>query len=88
MNIAVTNRRRDLLWIATDGSYGDSGISVLNTGSWSAEDFNVLEEMTDRERADFSVEAVCSAMFSDLYEVVTPTLYRERQNNHDEGSNK
>lgn len=46
------------LYVAVDGSYGDSeGIALIDDHDWIASDYSILEEQGDHRRAD-TAEAI------------------------------
>lgn len=38
------------LWISEDGTYGTGGLMLFDTGSWTDEDFNALDEAADADK--------------------------------------
>lgn len=42
-----------LSYFAHDGNYGDAvGLTIIDTGDWVAEDFELLEEASDNDRPE------------------------------------
>jgi hypothetical protein len=42
-----------LSYFAVDGSYGDAvGLTIIDTGDWVAEDFDLIEDASDSDRPE------------------------------------
>ena len=44
------------LWVAEDGSYGQTTIALIDTSDWSIEDWREMEEASDNTRMDVAVD--------------------------------
>lgn len=39
-----------IIWVAADGSWGDSAVSIFDTSRWTQSDFDRLDEADDDDR--------------------------------------
>jgi hypothetical protein len=44
------------LWVAEDGSYGQTTIVLIDTSDWSIEDWREMEEASDNTRMNVAVD--------------------------------
>lgn len=44
------------LWITADGTYGTGEIMLFDTGSWTDEDWQALDEAADSDKQDLAYE--------------------------------
>tara|TARA_R110000803_G_scaffold42744_2_gene91512 strand:+ start:679 stop:855 length:177 start_codon:yes stop_codon:yes gene_type:complete len=44
------------LWVAEDGSYGQTTIALIDTSDWSIEDWREMEEASDNTRMSVAVD--------------------------------
>ena len=44
------------LWVAEDGSYGQTTIVLIDTSDWSIEDWREMEEASDNTRMSVAVD--------------------------------
>ena len=44
------------LWVAEDGSYGQTTIVLIDTSGWSIEDWREVEEASDNTRMNVAVD--------------------------------
>ena len=44
------------LWVAEDGSYGQTTIVLIDTSGWSIEDWREMEEASDNTRMNVAVD--------------------------------
>lgn len=47
---------KNVLWIASDQSYGNGKLLLFDTSSWTDEDFKRFDEASDSERADVAID--------------------------------
>ncbi len=64
------------LWVSEDGSYGSGNIVFINTDDWTTDDYNSLDEASDKDKYPLAIgitkmrEAETNTdgdVFTDLY---------------------